>query len=732
MILTFWVALIALALMGLGSFTFVRNTKANVNRSFAIFTLFLAVWVIANCIGANFKTHHYALYFAYADFFLGPILVYTFWRFTRSQLIQAREKKYPQTRSNLILLGATAACSISVIAGLVAHPHFVNGELTITYRLMFVPYALVVSMIALLSIGNLLAAKRVARNAMRAQLMIILWAVAIAAIALVTANLIVPQLTSSESINLAVGNVSYVGLLFFIALITYAIVKHRLFDVRLVVARSIAYIFVLSAFVILYGALSVLVSIVLPGGQAITPLERVLYVTLAIIAALIFPILKRFFDRLTNRLFYRDAYDPQELLNRLNKVLVTTADLNKLLTSVIETVSASLKCEFFVIALMDQNGRPNHIVGNSTKKFSPDDIKLAHSRLVHNKEQSALIVTDDLDYDDVSLRKLLEKNDIAVLVQLSSSGHGMGHLIIGPKKSGNPYTTQDISVVETIANELVIAVQNALRFEEIEQFNATLQQKIEEATRKLRRSNEKLRQLDETKDDFISMASHQLRTPLTSVKGYVSMVLDGDAGDLTTLQKKLLNQSFISAQRMVYLISDLLNVSRLRTGKFVIEPVPTNIANVVAEEVKQLVETAKGRNLELIYHKPEHFPSLRLDETKTRQVIMNFIDNAIYYTQSGGHITINLVDKPQSVEFTVVDDGIGVPKAEQHHLFSKFYRANNAKRARPDGTGLGLFMAKKVVVAHGGEIIFKSQEGKGSTFGFTFAKTKELLVAEDK
>jgi signal transduction histidine kinase len=271
-----------------------------------------------------------------------------------------------------------------------------------------------------------------------------------------------------------------------------------------------------------------------------------------------------------------------------------------------------------------------------------------------------------------------------------------------------------------------------LRFEEIEQFNLTLQQKIEDATKKLRRTNEKLRQLDETKDDFISMASHQLRTPLTSVKGYVSMVIDGDAGPLTPLQKKLLNQSFISAQRMVYLISDLLNVSRLRTGKFVIEPVPTNLANIVSEEVKQLVETAKGRNLELTYHKPDHFPSLMLDETKTRQVIMNFVDNAIYYTPSGGHITINLVDKPQAIELTVVDDGIGVPKVEQHHLFSKFYRANNAKRARPDGTGLGLFMAKKVVIAQGGAIIFKSQEGKGSMFGFTFAKTKELVVPEDK
>ena len=105
-----------------------------------------------------------------------------------------------------------------------------------------------------------------------------------------------------------------------------------------------------------------------------------------------------------------------------------------------------------------------------------------------------------------------------------------------------------------------------------------------------------------------------------------------------------------------------------------------------------------------------------LDETKTRQLVMNFLDNAIYYTPSGGSITVQLVDNQKSVELRITDTGIGVPKKEQPHLFTKFYRAGNARKARPDGTGLGLFMAKKVIIAQGGSIIFKSKEGKGSTF----------------
>ena len=202
------------------------------------------------------------------------------------------------------------------------------------------------------------------------------------------------------------------------------------------------------------------------------------------------------------------------------------------------------------------------------------------------------------------------------------------------------------------------------------------------------------------------------------------MVLEGDAGKLTEQQRKLLEQSFFSSQRMVFLIADLLNVSRLKTGKFIIEPVPVNLADMVEQEMEQLKQTAAGKELTLTFNKPEHFPTLMLDETKTRQVIMNFADNAIYYTPQGGHIRVELSETPASVELRIVDDGIGVPKAEQHHLFTKFYRAGNARKARPDGTGLGLFMAKKVVVAQGGAVLFESQEGKGSTFGFVFSKAK--------
>ena len=289
----------------------------------------------------------------------------------------------------------------------------------------------------------------------------------------------------------------------------------------------------------------------------------------------------------------------------------------------------------------------------------------------------------------------------------------VGLLLVGFFNTIDQIAASDTRFLDRLGESIGVALDNKMLFEE-----------NQHVLRQLRESNSKLQALDEAKDDFISMASHQLRTPLTSVKGYISMVLEGDAGKITTQQRQMLGQAFFSSQRMVYLIADLLNVSRIRTGKFIIETAPVNLAAIVSEEISQLTETAKSRSVTLKYVKPKDFPDLMLDETKIRQVIMNFTDNAIYYTQAGGTINVRLINNPTTVELRVEDNGIGVPRSEQPHLFTKFYRAGNARKARPDGTGLGLYMAKKVIVGQGGAVIFQSQEGKGSTFGFTFSKSQ--------
>jgi signal transduction histidine kinase len=229
----------------------------------------------------------------------------------------------------------------------------------------------------------------------------------------------------------------------------------------------------------------------------------------------------------------------------------------------------------------------------------------------------------------------------------------------------------------------------------------------------------KLKRADKAKDEFMSLASHQLRTPLTSIHGYSSMLMDGDFGELNDKQKYAMSEVMGSAERMAFLVSDLLNVSRLQSGKFMIEIEEADLKEMAEKEVDSLRVLADSHDVKLVLLKmAKNLPTLMIDSKKVSEVMANMIDNAIFYSSAGSTVEISVVKNKDFLEFRVKDHGIGVPKSEQDDLFTKFFRASNARTKRPDGTGIGLFLARKVIVEQGGEIILHSVEGEGSTFGF--------------
>jgi signal transduction histidine kinase len=315
-------------------------------------------------------------------------------------------------------------------------------------------------------------------------------------------------------------------------------------------------------------------------------------------------------------------------------------------------------------------------------------------------------------------KQLMDDHGIRVSLTLKTREEFVGYLLLGDKLSGSIYSSQDLDLLEIISKQMAVAILNAKAYAQIEEFNLTLQARVDHATNRLRAANHHLKELDHAKDEFISMASHQLRTPLTTIKGYLSMMLEGDSGQLTPAQREFAGFAYGSSERMVNLISDLLNVSRLSAGRFLIQTKPTDMVAMIADEVRQLATHASAKNIQLIFEPPvEILPPAEIDDNKTRQVVMNFIDNAIYYTQTG-EVRVVLEQSGDRVRLEVRDTGIGVPDKAKRKLFTKFFRADNAQIVRPDGTGLGLYLAKRVVEDQGGTIIFNSVEGKGSTFGF--------------
>jgi signal transduction histidine kinase len=291
-------------------------------------------------------------------------------------------------------------------------------------------------------------------------------------------------------------------------------------------------------------------------------------------------------------------------------------------------------------------------------------------------------------------------------------------LLLGYKKSGDIFNTTDIKALDILAHELAIAIHNAKSYTQIQDFNKTLQKRIDEATAQLRDANEHLKELDQLKNEFLSMATHQLNTPLTVVDGYLTLINDGVVSEPSE-RKDYLEKTLGRVRGMKRMVADFLNVSRIESGKFIIDVKPTDINKMISEEVNGLGPSAKEKEVLLQFIPPKHpVPLVEIDEQKTRQAAMNLIDNAIYYTPKG-EIKIYLDSDQDYVTFKVIDNGIGVPEKQKDKLFQKFYRADNAKSERPNGNGVGLYLVKRVIEDQGGKIIFESAEGKGSTFGFT-------------
>ncbi|MCX6759659.1 MAG: HAMP domain-containing sensor histidine kinase [Candidatus Nealsonbacteria bacterium] len=228
---------------------------------------------------------------------------------------------------------------------------------------------------------------------------------------------------------------------------------------------------------------------------------------------------------------------------------------------------------------------------------------------------------------------------------------------------------------------------------------------------------QEVERLSQTKSEFISIASHQLRTPLTAVKGYISMILDGTYGQLAEKQAKPLENVYQSNERLIRLVNDLLNLSRLDAGKIEFSPELISLEEMVSDIIEELRINAEKKGLYIKMVKPqEPLPKIMVDQDKLRQVILNIVDNAIKYTKEGG-VTFELKKLDEQEEIKVSDTGEGMDEKELNSLFQMFSRATAGTQLHAEGAGLGLYVARQFIEMHGGKIWAESPgKRRGSTF----------------
>ncbi len=227
-------------------------------------------------------------------------------------------------------------------------------------------------------------------------------------------------------------------------------------------------------------------------------------------------------------------------------------------------------------------------------------------------------------------------------------------------------------------------------------------------------------QRNTAKSEFLSIVSHQLRTPLSGTKWIFKMLMDGDLGAFTDEQKDIVRKGYESNEQMIKLLNEIIVANQNEEWEFKYSFCKSDLEKIIESIITEFLEEARVKNVRIIFERPyRNFPLIELDPEKIRLAIQNLIENAIKYSHEDGKVVITLIPRTDTISLDVQDSGIGITAEQQEKIFQKFFRADNAKTHKKTGTGLGLFTARAVVERHHGKLSFKSIENRGTTFTVT-------------
>jgi len=299
-------------------------------------------------------------------------------------------------------------------------------------------------------------------------------------------------------------------------------------------------------------------------------------------------------------------------------------------------------------------------------------------------------------------------------------------IISGMIKSQPVFLNVALAVFLLLIVAIVLIVVSNLRLQKLNQrLNDLVKENYEVGKILVKRdieltdANARLMALDVSKSEFVSVAAHQLRTPITGIRWSFNALLDRELGDINSDQRKMLEDGLKSSVRMIELINDLLNVARIEEGRFGLHFKKQPFVVVMQGVVDRHKIAIEEKGILFFLDMQAGIPALDIDEEKINIALDNIFDNAIKYTSPGGTITAKLTEENGLVKMSVSDTGIGIPKNQLDKLFIKFFRADNAMRFQTSGSGLGLYVVKNIVEAHGGNIGVTSEENKGTTIWFT-------------
>ncbi|MBD3245249.1 MAG: GAF domain-containing protein, partial [Candidatus Moranbacteria bacterium] len=439
-----------------------------------------------------------------------------------------------------------------------------------------------------------------------------------------------------------------------------------------------------------------------------------------VFVAVFLPIVEKI--KYSSDIFFFKGYNPKKIIKDLIIKLSKIVKLEELYEILSEEIRNVLNVEDMSVLVIeeDKENKSQCISQSCSLNYKP--IKENGQICQKAKEKKEIIVRDELGLSQKKLKQEMDKHSAKVIVPLLHKDKLRGIIIIGEKENNGGFSREDLEFLEVFQPQISLILENILLYREIKDFNKTLKRKVNEQTKELQEKNIHLQKLLIMRGEFLNIASHQLRTPVTVIKGMSDMLLNEKVPN--NKRKKFLKGISQKAHKLSVIIHDILSAAEMDTEEFNLEFEKINIVELINKIIEAKKEEIEKNNLKLNFKPPKNKILILGNERYLEQAILNLINNSIQYTPAQGKITIKIEDKKEEIILRIADTGIGIPSKNIPQLFDKFVRAKNATKVYTDGSGLGLFIAKKIVEAHkNGKIyIEKTQVNKGTTFAIHLPK----------
>lgn len=701
----------------LGFWVYLQGRKKIVNKTFFLFILSIVGWLFTLFLFYTISNPKWVLLIGRLNFAI--VVMMLFFGLEFAFLFPKKIFVLKKWKQNLVAAETVLLFLLTLFTPLIDKNEIilntsretVYGPLYFLFIIHFVAFVVAI-------IGVFIKKLQKFSGIAKTQIYYVIWGLTFTAIFGFVTNILIPLIGYQD-----IANLGPLTTFFLVGTFSYAIVKYRLMDIRVVMGRTAIYVFSFAT-VIAFGFLLIYLN-----NQLSIPVSfNIIGPLILVLCIFFFQLFFKIYEKLASRYFYYTFYSYQKVLTDLGKELTQILDLNRLANLIVKTLVETMKLDRTVVLLREEKGdytilknigfREENGISLVKDNFLTQYLAKTKTPLIY--EELSLIQKDAPDKEKEDLEKLkqnMKRIEAELCLPLFQKEKIIGIIVLGKKVSGDAYSKEDLELLITLSAQTSISLQNASRYYQVQDLSQNLQEKVAEQTKELQKAYEELKKIDKAKSEFISMASHQLRTPLSSIKGYISMILEGDYGKIGKRAKEKLKNVFHSNERLIKIVNDLLDISKIELGKMELKKSPCQIEELLESCYQEMKPEIERKNLEFIFKKPEvSLPKIEIDELKIRQVVLNLIDNAIRYTRQG-QIELCLQKKPNSILIFIKDTGEGLTKEEQKEIFEGFTRGSAGIDFFIEGAGLGLYVAKKYLDLHNGKIWAESKgKGEGSVF----------------